>query len=295
MRISFDPLREGIGAINTASNQLQQAQIEAATGRRIRRPSDDPAAAQQALAERAELGAIDAYRHSADSASARLAAADSALGDMVDQLTRALSATTSARGTSVDATVRESVATTLEGIRDSILADLNSSFQGVYIFSGGQVGQPAYAQVNGVWTYQGDTTPVQVEVDRVRTVTIGFNGQAIAQGGEGEDVLTSIDTLIAAVRAGDDAGMGTGIEALERAFDRANQAQGRLGTDESAIADMQVRLTARRTAVDARRSKLEDANMAESLTRMQQASIAYQAALGAVSSVEKKSLLDYLQ
>ena len=295
MRLTFDPMREGIGAINTASTQLQQAQLEAATGKRIRKPSDDPASAQQALAERAELGAIDDYRHATDSASSRLAAADSALGDIVDKLTQALSTVTGVRGSSVDPAARMSASSTLAGIRDAIRADLNTSFQGNSLFAGGKVDQQAYVMVGGAWTYQGDTNLVQVEVDRVRTVTIGFNGQSVAQGSDASDVLTSIDQLITAVENADDAGMASGISAMTRAFDRANQAQGRLGADESAIADTQIRLTARKTAVDGRRSKLEDANMAEALTRMSQAETAYKAALGAVSSVEKLSLLDYLR
>jgi flagellar hook-associated protein 3 FlgL len=295
MRLTFDPMRDGLQAINTASNQLQLAQLAAATGKRILKPSDDPAGAQQALAERAELGAIDDYQHTADSASSRLAAADSALGDIVDKLTQAMSTVTGVRGSSVNQAARASAATTLTGIRDAIRADLNSSFQGNSIFAGGNVDRPAYAMVNGAWTYQGDNNVVQVEVDRVRTVTIGFDGHAIAQGGDANDVLTELDQLVTAVTSGDDAGMASGLAALSRAFDRTNQAQGRLGSDESSIADTQIRLTARRTAVDARRSKLEDANMAEAITRMSQADTAYKAALGAVSSVEKLSLLDYLR
>jgi flagellar hook-associated protein 3 FlgL len=295
MGLTFNLMRDGLGAINTASAQLQQAQIEAATGKRIRKPSDDPAGAQQALAERAELGAIDAYQHSADSASARLASADSALGDIVDKLSQAVSTVMSVRGSSVQPAVRASAATTLAGIRDAVLADLNTSFQGNSVFSGGKVDQPAYALVGGVWTYQGDTNIVQVDVDRVRTVTIGFNGQSIAQGSDAENVLTTLDNMIAAAASGDEAAMTAGNDALNRAFDRANQAQGRLGSDESAIADTQIRLVARRTSVDGRRSKLEDANMAEALTRMSQADTAYKAALGAVGSVEKLSLLDYLR
>lgn len=295
MGLTFNLMRDGLGAINTASAQLQQAQIEAATGKRIRKPSDDPAGAQQALAERAELGAIDAYQHSADSASARLASADSALGDIVDKLSQAVSTVMSVRGSSVQPAVRASAATTLAGIRDAVLADLNTSFQGNSVFSGGKVDQPSYALVGGVWTYQGDTNTVQVDVDRVRTVTIAFNGQSIAQGSDTENVLTTLDNMIAAATSGDETAMTAGTDALNRAFDRANQAQGRLGSDESAIADTQIRLVARRTSVDGRRSKLEDANMAEALTRMSQADTAYKAALGAVGSVEKLSLLDYLQ
>jgi flagellin-like hook-associated protein FlgL len=44
-----------------------------------------------------------------------------------------------------------------------------------------------------------------------------------------------------------------------------------------------------------RRSALEDTNMAEAVTRLTAAQTGYQAALAAVSSVEKVSLLDYLR
>jgi flagellin-like hook-associated protein FlgL len=44
-----------------------------------------------------------------------------------------------------------------------------------------------------------------------------------------------------------------------------------------------------------RLAKLESANMAEAITNMAHADAAYQAALGAVSSATRVSLLDYLK
>ena len=42
-------------------------------------------------------------------------------------------------------------------------------------------------------------------------------------------------------------------------------------------------------------SKLEDVNMAEAITEMTHADAAYRAALGAVGTVSRVSLLDYLK
>jgi len=146
-----------------------------------------------------------------------------------------------------------------------------------------------------VWTYQGDANTVQVEVDRNRLVAVTLDGQSIAQGSDPADVFTVLDQLATAINLGDNDGIGTAVAGLERALGRANLAQSRLGADERGIDDASARLLAMRGASEARRSSLEDANMPEAITRMTTADNAYRAALGAVSSAERQSLLDYLR
>jgi flagellar hook-associated protein 3 FlgL len=108
-------------------------------------------------------------------------------------------------------------------------------------------------------------------------------------------LFTVLDDLVAAIEAGDSAGMGEALSALERAFDRAQRAQGMLGADVQGIDAAVSRLAALRVASESRRSQLEDANMAEVAVRLSQADTAYRAALAAVSAVERHSLLDYLR
>jgi flagellar hook-associated protein 3 FlgL len=100
---------------------------------------------------------------------------------------------------------------------------------------------------------------------------------------------------VVAVKTGDNAAIGTGIDALTRAFDRAVRAQSRVGTNEQSIGDGQEQLVSLRLASVTRLSKDQDANLAEAITKMSQAQIAYQAALGAVGKANQNSLLDYLR
>ena len=81
------------------------------------------------------------------------------------------------------------------------------------------------------------------------------------------NLFTVLDDLATAVEAGDSAAIGTAIDALERAFDRAAQAQGRLGADERGVDEAVVRsrALARAAAEGRRRRTLEDANMAEAM------------------------------
>jgi flagellin-like hook-associated protein FlgL len=122
-----------------------------------------------------------------------------------------------------------------------------------------------------------------------------MNGQSIMQGGDATNVLSELDTLVTAVQANDQVGISNGIDALNRAFNRTVRAQTLVGTDETSVADIQLNLTSRQTSATARLSKDQDANMADAITRMNQAQVAYQSALGAVSTANKTSLLDYLK
>lgn len=295
MRVIFDLMRDGLSAINTAANQFAKAQQEVATGRRINTVSDDPLGASQAIGEHATMATIDAYTATSNSASAKLSATDNVLAGIVDKLSSAIVTGTSARGSTVDQTARDSAAAAIRGLRDSLVTDFNTTFNGTHLFSGTAVDQPPYAQVDGTWTYQGNSDTTQVEVQHGQLVSTTVNGQAVAQGSDTTDVFTTLDQLADAIESGDDDAITNGLSALDRAFDRTLQAQGRLGAAENTVDDATSRLQALRQAADTRRSTLEDANLAESATKMSQASTAYQAALGAVSSAERQSLLDYLQ
>jgi flagellar hook-associated protein 3 FlgL len=295
MRIPYDIVRDGLSSINLAAANLAAAQQQVSTGRRINAVGDDPLAAQQAVAEHAALGAIDAYSQTVDAASARLASADSTLSSFGDKLAAAVVSALGAKGSSATPESRAAAAEEIRSLRDSLLSDINSQFNGNSTFAGTQVSGPAYALVGGVWTYQGDSATTQLAVDQGRLVSVTYDGKAIAQGSDSSNVFTVLDDLVTAINAGDDTGIAAGMAAIERAFDRTLRAQGRLGADERGLDDVTTRLATLRRAADTRRASLEDANMAEAVTRLTNADTAYHSALAAVSSVERVSLLDYLR
>jgi flagellar hook-associated protein 3 FlgL len=136
---------------------------------------------------------------------------------------------------------------------------------------------------------------VTVDTSPNRTVSLSRDGQAIAKGSDATDVFAVIETLAAAVSAGNDAAVTTGIDALSRAFTRVVKAQSQVGTDESGLADGDVQLGSLRLAATQRLSGDQDVNMAQAITQMSRAQTAYQAALGAVGTASKSSLLDYLR
>jgi flagellar hook-associated protein 3 FlgL len=296
MRITFNSqYRDSSAAIDQAAESLIDLQRQVATGKRVGKASDDPTAAANAINERAQLASVEQYARAADSATSRLTVVDSVLSDLVEKLTAAQSSTMSARGSTKTPAQREAVAKALEAIRADVLDDFNTSFRGAYVFAGAASTTRPFTEAGdgSINAYAGSSTEVSADVGS-QDVPMSLDGDAIAQGGDTEHIFDAFDDLIAAVRAGDDAGMQTGMDALSRAFDRTTTAQSRVGVALQALETEQVRLQEVKLAGTTRLSKLEDADMAEVIAGMNRADAAYKAALGAAATAAKVSLLDYL-
>ena len=270
MRLTFNAdYSNAVADLNRAATDLVRWQRAVSSGRRIQVASDDPGAMARVISERAELGSIDQYVGSADSVSSRLSIVDTVVSDVITRITDARTTAAGARGSVPTPSQREAAAQALLEVKSALLTDLNSTFRGTHLFSGSATTQAPYVkQPDGtVAAYQGDAQPVSVDIDRARAVAVTFDGQALAKGSEAVDVFASLDALVAAVRAGDDAGIQTGLQQLERAFDRAVAFQSSIGTQLASIDDQRSRLGELRRASTALVSKDEDANMAEAIRR----------------------------
>lgn len=297
MRVTFNSqYRDAAAAIEDATGRLVDLQRQVASGRRVEKPSDDPAAAAAAVTERAQLAQMEQYSRAADSVGSRLTVVDTVLSDVIQKITAATSSAMRARGSEKSADEREAVAQELIGVRGALLDDMNVSFRGTFVFAGAAATTRPYSVDGGgaVSPYAGSTTEVTVDVGQDRAVTVGFNGDTITKGTDAKDVFAVIDDLVIAVRAGDNDGIGTGMDALNRALTRASTAQIRVGVAMNTIEGEQLRLQQVRLAATERISKLEDANMVEAISGMNQAEAAYRAALGAVGAAARVSLMDYL-
>lgn len=295
MRVTFNTVRDGLDSINTAQSQFSEAQWQVSTGLRVRVPSDDPAAAQHAIIDQASIDQMDLYKSASDSAGAKVTAMDSALTNIIEKIQDALVALQSSLGTTATQTVRDEAATSLDGIRDAIAADINGSFGGMRLFSGTNSSVAAYVKSGGAWTYQGTNSAMNVDISENRSVTIAMDGESILKGSDSADILSTLDSLAAAARAGNTNTLNAGIALINNAFTRATRAQSLIGNDETTIDDTNQRITDLRLSAKARLSADRDANMAEAITRMTKAQNTYQAALGAVAAASKVSLLDYIK
>jgi flagellar hook-associated protein 3 FlgL len=226
---------------------------------------------------------------------ARLKVADSVLTDVISNITTAQVKAAAAQVSFATPQQREALALELEGIRDAIFASANATFHGTFMFSGTQSTVVPFPRVGGViQAYQGNSTAQQIDVSRSQALDVTFDGSAVFG-----DLFSDFEQLIAAVRAGNVSGAGVnvqqGLQQLGEAFERVTAAQSRVGGFLATLEDHRTQLSEARRASDVRRSSLEDANLAEAISKMQQADAAHRAAVGAVGATSRLSLMDYLR
>lgn len=298
MRITFGQLFEdGMRDINRINEEMADAQRRVSSGRRINSPTDDPMGTAQAIREHASMSTIDAYERTADAATSRLAVMDSALSDVINQLTAAKVNATAARGSGRTAAQLAAYSADIIGIRDALTSDINTRFGSTYLFAGSAGSTPPYASLSGggVSAYQGDSSQQSVDISNGRSVQVSFDGSQILQGSDPTHIVDALTALATAITAGDATGIQAGVDAIDRAFARATSAQTRVGISQRMLADTRPQLDTAHIGAQTRASKIEDADMAAALSDLSRAETAQRAVLGTFGTAGRLSLLDFLK
>jgi hypothetical protein len=142
MRVPYDVVRDGLSAINEAPRRWRRRSSRCQPAAASRARATIPAASQLAVAEHAAIANVDAYSRTAGAAAGRLAAADSMLSAFGDKLAAVMVAAMSAQGSSATAAADRPLLTPVTGLRDSLLSDINTTFNGVSLFAAPQSGSP---------------------------------------------------------------------------------------------------------------------------------------------------------
>src|SRR5215469_9487478 len=138
MRVDPSYVSNLVGALNKTQLTAQQLTAELSSVVRVTSLSQDPLAAGQNVLLLNQMQQDDSFTQSSSLVTGQLQVADSALGQVVTQLTQAISLATAANNGTMNASNRESIANQLVGIRAEVLTLANTSYQGQYIFAGGQ-------------------------------------------------------------------------------------------------------------------------------------------------------------
>jgi flagellar hook-associated protein 3 FlgL len=296
MRVTFSSVfRNGLVDIQRTAEDLAARQREVSSGRRIHQPSDDPAAYVRVMGERVETATLDHFKQTADSVESRLTVVDSVYSDVLSRLDNAKVRAAAGRNSYVTQTQRDALAAEIRGVSGAVLTAVNTSYRGMYLFSGGQSLTPPYTTGIAVSPYQGDGAVQSVDVARGRAVQITFDASAVLQGSAPADVFQTLEALATAVETGNMAGIDQGLADLQLVFDSVTNAQTQVGLELNRLPEDRARLDGQLRAADARRSVDEDANLATAIAGMNQAEQAHRAALGSLATVGRLSLMDYLK
>jgi flagellar hook-associated protein 3 FlgL len=135
-----------------------------------------------------------------------LQVADSTLGSVVSELTSAISLATSANNGTMNSSDVKSISSQLSGILDEVTSLANTSYQGQYIFAGGQTSTVPFststATTPAVTHYNGDEDVNYLESPNGQKIQLNVPGSQIFLGSNANSVFGALNALIADYSSG---------------------------------------------------------------------------------------------
>lgn len=287
---------------------LSTIQAQLADGKKIVKPSDDPAVAGSLLRIRSMVDRQDRHLDGLVAAKNRLGAEEAALKSSADIVMRIKELALTASNDTYDGANREAIAIEIEGLAEQMLSLANArDTQGNYLFGGARVReQPFIRNSEGVVVYRGDETQFKIAVGDYRELKLNRSGTHVfgplPRASEDPDAKVSnsvslfdgLDQLSTAIRKGDHPGMNQGIGDLDRIMNRLTFNISDVGTD-LYVAEVQTEVV-EETQIQLKSvlSNAQDLDYADAVTKMQKQMLSLEAAQRSFSQISQLNLFDYI-
>ncbi len=301
MRITNNTIAtQSLSALQANMAALLKDQAQVSSQHRLTAASDDPSAASQIMLAGSSLRAIDQYKSTVQTATARVTAEDTALQQIGDLVSRAKTLGLAQTGATASAQTRSVANAEIQQIFQQIVAIGNTKVGDEYLFGGQQSTTAPFATTGSGATLAFTSTDPQGQ----RAMTIGA-GQTLAVGHDGKQLLLDsgvLGAVQALSKAFDpasgsygDGGIATALTSIDSAYSAVQSLVGEVGGQENRLDVTGQNLDAYKTTVTTLKSGIEDVDLEAAITDMASRQTAYQGAMLATSKVMGLTLTDYLK
>lgn len=300
--------------LDRTSDKLASLQLQAATGKRINRPSDDPTAISPMLSARTQIQSSDRYIETIATGLDRIDGMEGYLDGIGNTLIRLKEIAIATVNGSLNSEDMRTYAEEVHQLRNSLLSDANAQIDGKYLFAGfAEKTTPfsvnlAYPTVPPALpvppvSYSGDDGSVEFEIAPNELIEVNLTGNGLMLGdfdnngvtdAGAVDIFALVTNLEEELRADNPAGVAALIDPLESA---ANQVRGQRSLKGNIGKRLEVahdHMEQIKIDMEAFRSRFEDADILETITEMQKQQQSFEAALNVTGKVSQLSILNYI-
>ncbi len=280
----FDAAKYQLASI---AEQLNNANLIVATGKRINKLSDDPVGVTQGLNIKAALANIEQLGRNISLGNLWLASSESAMSQTQGIVSELKALSVQMASATTDAAARSSAAQIVQNMLAEIVTLANTDVSGRYIFGGTKTDAAPFSQ-NG--TYSGNNDAFTIKSGKNATIEVGSDGSA-AFG----TLFTTLSAFQTALETNDVSGIQNAMTGLDTNFDAITEKISYVGAQMRRIEVKGTILENMNLSNTARLSEVEDADITEAIMNLKSAEFAYQATLASSARVMTLSLVNYLQ
>jgi flagellar hook-associated protein 3 FlgL len=288
---------------NLQSNMehLAKLQDQATSLKAISRPSDNPTGAAESLTVRAEQRAVDQYRRNADNGNGWLTTIDSALTATNTIMNRIRDLTVQGANDSNSPAAKQALALELDGLKDDLLKQANTTYLGRNVFAGNTdkgiafVSDAVAPAANYVFTGT-STDSVERRISSGSTVRVDADGSAVFGTGNAkptDSVFALVDQIASDLRTG--ANVGHFLTDLDDRMKTIAGQHAQIGAQQNIVERAQDSLLAQKGSLEAKRSSVEDVDLGQVILELKTQEVTYQSALAVTARVLQPTLMDFLR
>jgi flagellar hook-associated protein 3 FlgL len=275
---------------NRAQERVMKAQEQVSTGKKINKPSDDPAAITDILRLNSENNEHDQYSKNLTFAKSKLQLTDTVL-DNIEQL--AERARTLGQASLGDSSLKAGYVAEVDGLRDQLITAANTTYAGRYIFGGTVTTTAPYVKnANSTVTYNGNSNGMPLEISRGLTVETQIPGSDLFSGSV--DIFQSLSDLSAAMQSGNKDGIDAGVRKIEQFTDVLSVARTGIGGSLNLTSSVESNLSAANVARQSLLSSEQAADLAAAISDLTMNQNSLQATLALGGKISQTSIWDYL-
>ena len=286
--------------------ELQRAQTQLTSGKRVARASDDPTAAARVERALATHSRAVANQRGMEASRNAMQQAEGALGNATEAMQQVRELLVAAGNATYSDAERANFGARIAGLREQLLAIANrGDGAGGYLFGGQGTSEPPFADAPGGVRFSGaggslvsaGAQPLPLSADGARIWL------QVPDPDTGIDNLSAFDLLDRVANELQTAGRSNeaisetvrqGVRGLDATMDHMGSARSALGETLNRADAVEVRLSEQALMAASDRSAAEDLDMVQALSEFQNQQTGYDAALKAYSMVQRLSLFDYV-
>lgn len=269
----------------------------AASGRKLKRISDDPVASVQVMRAKHKINHVEHFKRTVEFGKAYLAKSEEALQSIYDSLVRVKELAIQQANTTYSNTERKAVAVEIKRNLDLIVNMGNTSYNDKYVFGGFQTKQPP---ISPDGSYMGDDGKIFVQFDENRFTPINISGRSIFGVPPGEEdkripLVQVLNNLHDSLDNYDKDKLHQSMVYLDRSMDGLLTEMATIGSNASILNGAVDTIDRNEIQLNKDINNLESADMVKSALDMRRAESALQYNMQATSKMITPSLLEFLR
>lgn len=293
MRVTNNMIaRNAVNNLNLHLRRQEELHYQLASGKRLRVPSDDPAATSHSMRLHSDLTHTKQYRANIGVALSWLEATDSVLNEVGQALQRVKELAVYGANGVLPQDARDAIAREVDQILEHLVDLANSSHAGLYLFGGHKTTTPPYVLSGGtVTSYQDDTGRRELEIASGVKIAVNVLGSELF-----DQIFQAVTNLRDALYEGDTATVGNqSLAEVEDALDTLLRVRADVGARINRLELADARMQELELNVEQLISDNEDVDLARAIIDLKVAENVYRAALASGARIIQPTLLDFLR